>query len=126
MSLGDDHTLIVQCEFITGSDAQGCMVVLVGGLDNVTANLTRNSKSTLGTLALTKPLSSYLKVLAFDIERDGSIGTVAVAGDIVSTYRTIIVKNSGLYTTYNVCKVFVVFFYSESSLLWTLTFGTCS
>ena len=99
LSLGDYHTFIVQCEFITGSDAQGCMVVLVGGLDNVTANLTRNSKPTLGTLALTKPLSSHLKLLAFDIELDGSIGTVAVAGDIVSTSRTIIIKNSGLYTT---------------------------
>ena len=42
MTLGGDHTFIVQCEFITGSDAQGC----------ITANLTRNSKSILETLAV--------------------------------------------------------------------------
>ena len=98
MTLGDDHTFIVQCEFITGSDAQGCMVVLVGELDNITVNLTRNSKPTLGTLAVANPLSSYIKVLAFDMERDGSVGTVSVDGDIIT--MSIIIKTSGLYNAY--------------------------
>ena len=51
----------------------------MGALDNVTANLTRNSKSILETLAVENPPSSYFKVLAFDIERDGSVGTVAIS-----------------------------------------------
>ena len=76
------------------------MVVLVGALDNVTANLTRNSKSILEILAVANPPSSYFKVLAFDIERDGSVGTVAVGGDIINTSRTMSIKSSGVIHAY--------------------------
>ena len=87
----DQHAFIVQCEFIIGSDAQGCLVILVGELDNFTLNLTRSSKVTIETVIVTNPPSSYSKVLAFDVECDGSIGILAVPGDIILT-------NRGLYT----------------------------
>ena len=94
--LGDQHAFIVQCEFIIGSDAQGCLVILVGESDNVTLYLTRSSKVTLETVMVTNPPSSYSKVLAFDVECDGSVGTLAILGDIVLT-------NKGLYTCITYC-----------------------
>jgi hypothetical protein len=81
VALDDQHTFIIECEFIPGSDAQGCLVVLVGESDNITVNLTRNSK--VVTVEVANPPSSYLKVLAFDIERDGSVATLSIPGDII-------------------------------------------
>ena len=51
VALDDQHTFIVECEFVPGSDAQGCLVVLVRELGNVTVNLTRNRNSQ-GTVKL--------------------------------------------------------------------------
>ena len=91
MAIDNQHTIIVECEFIPGSDAQGCMVVLVGEVANVTAKLTRNSK--VGTVKVASPPSSYLMVLAFDVERDGSIGNLAIPGNIIIVNK----ENRGLY-----------------------------
>jgi hypothetical protein len=81
VALDDQHTFIIECEFIPGSDAQGCLVVLVGESDNITVNLTRSSK--VVTVEVANPPSSYFKVLAFDIERDGSVATLSIPGDII-------------------------------------------
>lgn len=68
------------CDFVRGSDAYGCMVVLqaIDGLDNATVNITRtdNSSQAVVFYTLQYPLSCYDQVYAFDIEVDGSIGTV--------------------------------------------------
>ena len=68
---------VVQCDFITGSNAQGCLVVLVGEFDNVTANLSILKQN------ISYSLSCYHVIYAFDIESDGSVGTLAVPGVIV-------------------------------------------
>ena len=80
----DDRSLIrVQCDFITGSNAQGCMVVFVGDF-NETLNLTRSENasdvSETYMFNLQYTISCFEKVLAYDIERDGSIGSLAIYG----------------------------------------------
>ena len=82
----DGRSLIrVQCDFITGSDAQGCMVMLVGDF-NETLNLTRpdNASDISETYMfnLQYTISCFETVLAYDIEKDGSIGSLAIYGAI--------------------------------------------
>ena len=85
------NSILVQCEFITGSDAQGCLVVLLGGnrIDNATHSVRSNSSNTSTNLTVleklidsTYPLSCYRDVYGFDIESDGSIGTLAISGEL--------------------------------------------
>ena len=76
------NAFVVQCVFITGSNAQGCMVVLVGELENITANLEQNGSKVLN---VSHPLSCYHEIFAFDIESDGSVGTLAVPGVLVGS-----------------------------------------
>ena len=69
------------CDFIPDSDAQGCMVVLLGESENTTVNLTRDDKCTIIIL----PLTTFLNdAFGFDIESDGSVGTLAIPGTIIS------------------------------------------
>ena len=77
-----DSTLkiTILCDFITGSNAQGCMVVLVGDLIHSTMNLTRNSTWTMETLTKCANLHD---VFGFDIESDGSIGILPVPGVVI-------------------------------------------
>ena len=77
-------TIEVMCDFIPGSDAEGCMVVLVGELDNTIVNLTRDDDCTIKTLSLSTPLSD---VFGFDIESDGSVGTLPISG-IITPVKT--------------------------------------
>jgi hypothetical protein len=72
----------IQCEFIVRSKATGCMVVLTSEQGREEYRLTRNTSSNLAILQVTlrHVISSYLEVEAFDIELDGSIGSVAVPG----------------------------------------------
>ena len=74
------NAVVVQCDFITGSNAQGCMVVLVGEFDNITANLSNLEENGSKVLTISHPLSCYYEIFAFDIESDGSVGTLAVPG----------------------------------------------
>lgn len=85
---GINSAFRVQCDFITGSNAQGCMVVLVGEFDNVTVNLKRDNNTEV--IIVTYPVSCYKKVLAFDIEYDGSIGTVAVSRELMRNFSTVV------------------------------------
>ena len=81
----DHRAFHVQCDFIEGSDAQGCMIVLQGTYNNVTVNITRErgiSKSANATVNVTEPTSCYQEVYAFDIECNGGIGTLAIPGQI--------------------------------------------
>ena len=73
----------IQCEFIPGSDATGCMVVLTGFVA-YHVNMTRNPSTNLttSTVTLEHPPSCYTGVEAFDIESDGSIGSLAVPGQL--------------------------------------------
>lgn len=75
--------LTIQCEFVTGSNATGCMAVLTG-FEAYRVNLTKhpNANSTNLTISLEHPGSCYTEVEAFDIEADGSVGSLAVPGQL--------------------------------------------
>ena len=69
---------IIQCEFVAGSIASGCMMVLTGFRKykiSLTRNINTNSATT--TLTLDHPPSCDTGVEAFDIESDGSVGSLA-------------------------------------------------
>ena len=74
-----ENTFLVYCDFIPGSNAEGCMVLLVGVVNNVTANIERNSSDLLNY-----SLSCYHEIFAFDIESDGSVGKLAIPGVLMS------------------------------------------
>ena len=86
----------VQCDFISGSDAQGCLVVLVGKFDNITMNLERNNPCTIEeVLNATFPLSSYYTtVYGFDIEMDGSEGNLAIPGELITDMSDLVCSSS--------------------------------
>ena len=66
--------------FISGSDAEGCLVVLVGDFNNHTLNLTRTNSSAITRVKY--HVSCYKEVIGFNIEGDGSVGTLAIPGKI--------------------------------------------
>lgn len=72
----------ISCRFMTGSDARGCMVILMGELSNATMSLTRKDDSVVAVAIHTLPhsLTCYHQVVAFDIESNGKVGTVTVPG----------------------------------------------
>ena len=81
------NTSIIQCEFIEDSNAAGCRIVLTtnnGEQDYY--NLTKNQNTNLTVIAVTLelPPSCYIGVKAFDIESDGSVGTLAIPGHITN------------------------------------------
>ena len=74
-----NNSFMVRCDFIPSSDAQGCLVVLLGVHDNITVEVERNSSLVLN---VSHPLSCYNAVFAFDIESDGSVESQAISGEI--------------------------------------------
>ena len=75
----------MECDFILGSDADGCMVVLLssGEVDNTILNSTRENNSSQMAVTqheLPSPLHCYYQAYALDIESDGSIGSLPVPG----------------------------------------------
>ena len=75
----------MECDFILGSDADGCVVVLLstGEVDNTTLNSTRenhSSRMAVTQLELPSPLHCYYRAYALDIESDGLIGSLPVPG----------------------------------------------
>ena len=72
----------IQCEFIQGSKAMGCLVVLTSEEETEKYRLTRNTRANL-VVTLKHAPSRYVGVEAFDIESDGSIGSLAVPGEII-------------------------------------------
>ena len=78
------EAITVKCMFVNGSTARGCMVVLVGQSDNVTVNLTRDDLCATGTFNDTHLLQNacITGVISYDIESDGTVGTLAIIGEI--------------------------------------------
>ena len=82
---------IIQCEFVAGSNASGCMVVLTGfEACIVNIYLTRNASTNSATTIITleHPPSCFAGVEAFDIESDGSVGSLAVPGQLRGRLET--------------------------------------
>ena len=78
------------CEFIYGSDALGCMIVLVSNCSKVSdehINLTRNSTSAKVTRQLHFPLniSCFHRVFAYDIDLNGTVSNFSIEGRVQST-----------------------------------------
>ena len=85
LAIKDHRAFHVSCDFLEGSDAKGCMVVLLGTYNNVTVNISRthpNSESVTDTVNVELPTFCYNEMYAFDIEYDGSIGTLAIPGHL--------------------------------------------
>ena len=81
--------LNVTCHFLTGSDALGCVVILIGQSSNLTMKLMKRSADTLHTKVLKlkhKSLSCYkYRIVAFDIESNGLTGIMPVPGYLERT-----------------------------------------
>ena len=77
------------CHFLPGSDALGCMVILIGEFSNHTLKLMkRSADDAVHTEELkleNSSLSCYNRIVAFDIESDGSVGTLPVPGHLMSS-----------------------------------------
>ena len=90
----EDHdsalTIAILCNFITGSNAQGCMVVLVVEFSNLTVNLTRDNACTVKSLTQSATLHY---VFGFDIESDGYIGILPVPGVVIQTTTSLCVPS---------------------------------
>ena len=84
-----DNALILQCVFVTGSDATGCLVIIqlnfVDEADNMNIRLTRENMHicAIKVVNLTNSSTYINEILGFDIESDGSIGTLPVPGELV-------------------------------------------
>lgn len=79
----------IVCEFVTGSNAMGCMVVLTSDGQKATYNLTRSESVNFSNVSviLEIPQSCIDRVEAFDIEADGSVGSVAIPGEVRNTFK---------------------------------------
>ena len=77
---------MLQCVFVTGSDAIGCLVTLhlVGETDNTTVKLTREGMHmcVMKVLNLTNSSVRIIEILGYDIESNGSIGILPVPGEL--------------------------------------------
>ena len=78
------EAITVQCMFVNGSTARGCMVVLVSQSHNVTVNLTRDDLCATGIFNDTHLLQNVCitGVVGYDIESDGTVGTLAILGEL--------------------------------------------
>ena len=101
----DHRAFYVYCDFLEGSDAKGCMIVLSGTFNNVTVNILRtqpNSESVNDTVNVEVPTFCYNKMYAFDIEYDGVIGKLAIFGQLTMGMSSMVpqcdINSSGKYT----------------------------
>ena len=84
MELSDTLSFIVQCKFLSGSNAQACLVVLVSDTENTTVILTRDADKVEMYVRVTYSPSRYKKVVAYDIKHDGSVGNLAIPGVLIN------------------------------------------
>ena len=73
--------MVIECSLIAGSEARGCLVVLIGKRDRLIIEINRKEDST-NKIWKIKPGSTpcYNIVMAFDIESNGLYGKVPVHG----------------------------------------------
>ena len=86
----DNRSFILQCHFMDDSPAQGCMVVLVSSFGRENKTLIRNGTQSVDTVVnVIYPISCYTQVYGYDIDSDGSVGTLAVPVAIVRNSSSI-------------------------------------
>ncbi len=87
LCLEENTTYSIQCSYISGSNARGCVFILVGGVEGV-ANITGiiNRTSSEGVRIEVPNISNYRKMLAFDLESDNTTGTLPVRGSIKTSF----------------------------------------
>ena len=78
----EDSIYSIQCGYVTGSDARGCVYVIRGGdvLGNVIGTIDRSNSA-----GVIMELTCYSEVLAYDWESDNSTGTLPVRIHINTT-----------------------------------------
>ena len=98
LAINRNNSVTIRCDFIAGSDALGCVVILVGEVTNTTVLVDRDDTTGVGVASteLPLPLSCYHEVLAFDIEADGSNGTLPVLGMLNTTQQVSSVQCNGV------------------------------
>ncbi len=81
----ENTTYSIQCSYISGSNARGCVFILVSGVEGL-ANITGiiNRTSSEGVRIEVPNIGNYREVLAFDVESDNTTGTLPVRGSIES------------------------------------------
>ena len=78
----ENNTFSIQCSYITGSDALGCVYTLVSKIEkinNITGIINRTS---LGVLIDIPDAGCYEIILAYDWESDNTTGTLPIRGVI--------------------------------------------
>ncbi len=76
----ENTTYSIQCIYISGTDARGCVLILVRGVANITDIINRTSYE--GVRIEVPNIGNYSEVLAFDLESDNTTGTLPVRGNI--------------------------------------------
>ncbi len=83
LCLVENTTYSIRCSYISGSNARGCVFILVGGEEGV-ANITGiiNRTSSEGVRIEVPNIGSYREVLAFDLENDNTTDILPLRGNI--------------------------------------------
>ena len=73
--------MVIKCELIAGSEAKGCLAVLIGKSERLVIEINRKGDSIYNVWEL-KPgsIPCYSIVMAFDIKSNGQYGTIPVHG----------------------------------------------
>ena len=85
VSRRNNGTYSIQCSYITGSDAHGCVYILVSevkGVKNIKGTIERTNSE--GLAIELHNASYYGEVLAYDWERDNTTGSLSIRGCITS------------------------------------------
>ena len=76
-------TYSIQCNYITGSDAIGCVYTLVSNKKEVSDLSGTLKRTSLGGMVVEIPnVGCYREVLAYDLERDNTTGTLPIRGEV--------------------------------------------
>ena len=98
VQLEDNHTFMLQCLFVNGTDAVGCLVVLqfIGDANSTSENLKREGMDmcAMKVVNLTKSTAGIREIFGYDIESNGSVGTLAVPGELFGNVSLLV--NCGL------------------------------
>ena len=82
-----EKTYSVQCTYIKGSKARGCVYILVSGVEEIFKNISgiiRIDSSEGNNIIEVFNIGCYREVLAYDLENNNDIGSLSVKGSINS------------------------------------------